>query len=238
MRDDKSIEKLHLGCGLVAPEGWINVDGSWNARIARFPTVRNLALRFGILSRAKAMVPWGSEIFIHDVRKRLPFEGCRFRAIYTSHLLEHLYLSEADDLLCECLRVLKPMGVLRVVVPDLSALVERYIQAKPGWSQQSSTPIPPADEFNTSLLLRPSSVPGGGLAFRVYSLLKDFHTHKWIYDADSLIHHLLAAGFEEVAARRVHESRIENIRAIEQPSRILGGAGVCIEGLKPRHPLS
>ena len=39
--------------------------------------------------------------------------------VYSSHLLGHLTLKSANQYLREAYRVLKPEGVLRIVVPDL-----------------------------------------------------------------------------------------------------------------------
>ncbi len=61
----------------------------------------------------------------------------------------------------------------------------------------------------------------------------DFHTHKWMYDANSLIRHMEPAGFVEVRQMALYESRIEGIEQIEDPSRVLRGEGICIEGIKP-----
>jgi predicted SAM-dependent methyltransferase len=49
----------------------------------------------------------------------LPFNDSTVEAIYSEHCFEHLdYESEAKHFLRECLRCLKPQGVLRIVVPD------------------------------------------------------------------------------------------------------------------------
>lgn len=64
---------------------------------------------------------------VHNLEGRLPFEDCEFDAVYHSHLLEHLPRSQAPLLLRECYRVLKPRGVLRVVVPDLEQIARLYL---------------------------------------------------------------------------------------------------------------
>jgi len=62
----------------------------------------------------KVDAPWSSRIFIHDVRKPLPFPAGSAEAICSSHLLEHLYFREGKTLVRECFRVLASKGVLRV----------------------------------------------------------------------------------------------------------------------------
>ena len=49
--------------------------------------------------------------------------------IYHSHLLEHLDQEEGEDLIKECFRVLKPGGILRVVVPDLERICRDYLSS-------------------------------------------------------------------------------------------------------------
>jgi len=49
--------------------------------------------------------------------------------IYCSRVLEHLEEWEAVELLRECRRVLRPGGVLRLVVPDLLKMVKNYYGA-------------------------------------------------------------------------------------------------------------
>jgi hypothetical protein len=47
--------------------------------------------------------------------------------VYHSHLLEHMDQEEGEDLIKECFRVLKPGGILRVVVPDLERICRDYL---------------------------------------------------------------------------------------------------------------
>lgn len=55
-------------------------------------------------------------------------------------------------------------------------------------------------------------------------------SHKWMYDAESLIGYLEAAGFHEVAQMEFCRSAIPGIEEVERPDRVLNVAGVCIEG--------
>jgi predicted SAM-dependent methyltransferase len=229
--------RINLGCGLQAPDGWINVDGSWNARLAKHPRIRRLFSFLHFVAKDKAEIPWSSKIYIHDVRKPLPFSDCSARAIYTSHLLEHLYFEAGRQLILESFRVLAGGGILRVVVPDLNAMVREYLGERPfGQLSAELESLSPADRFNRRLLMRWPPPTRNGV-YGIYNSWKDFHTHKWMYDADSLIALFESVGFVEVQRRENHDSRIDNIEKVEDPSRILNGGGICVEGVKPQRCL-
>lgn len=222
--------KLHLGCGLVTPAAWLNVDGSLNARLGKFPLVRSVARAIG-LTDSKARFDKG--VYGHDLRKRLPWPDNSFDAIYASHLFEHMYVDEVTRLLAECKRVLAPGGVVRIVVPDLAVLIEGYNTGKfPEWTRDHIQDAPRADMFVKSILMREPSAPRGGLFKRIYHAMFDFHSHKWMYDGESMGARLTQAGFRDVRRMGYAESRIEGILEVEREGRVVGGAGLVVEGVK------
>jgi len=228
------MKRLHLGCGLNTPEGWTHVDGSWNAWLAKYPILRKVLKAFYLLPVDLKDISWNPDILIHDVRKPLPFQDNTFNSIYASHLLEHLYLEEAKLLLKECFRVLLPAGVLRMVVPDLRSIITEYIGDKPlGNLSNDIETINRADGLNKRLLFRSPEPRSGNLFYGIYMSLKDFHSHKWMYDADSLIVYFKEAGFVNVREMQFLESQIEGIEKIEKGESVLNGEGICVEGLKP-----
>ena len=62
-----------------------------------------------------------------DVRRGLPFAQSTCDAVYHSHVLEHLDRVTAVKFISEAVRVLKPQGVMRVVVPDLEEIARLYL---------------------------------------------------------------------------------------------------------------
>jgi ubiquinone/menaquinone biosynthesis C-methylase UbiE len=178
---------------------------------------------------------WDSDVFVHDVRKGLPFENNSLSAVYSSHMLEHLYFEEARRLLDECYRILEPRGVLRIVVPDLGAIVADYCGGTPGVrrEQDARDDVYAADRLMERLLMRKPCPPSGSLAFRAYTALKDFHSHKWMYDGDSLSGYFGRAGFVDIGHKEFRESLITGIEEVEMPDRVLNGNGICVEGVKP-----
>ena len=92
--------RLNLGCGSQVHPEWTNVD-----IMPRHPGVIN-----------------------HDLNKRLPFADASFEVVYHSHVLEHLTKAHGKAFVGECYRVLKPGGILRVVVPDLEMIARLYLE--------------------------------------------------------------------------------------------------------------
>lgn len=45
------MKKLHLGSGTIAPKDWINIDGSWNAWLAKYPLLKKIIKFTGIVEK-------------------------------------------------------------------------------------------------------------------------------------------------------------------------------------------
>lgn len=91
---------LNVGCGNSYHKDWVNIDIKSSS-----PLVREF-----------------------DIRKGLPYESNHFEAVYASHVLEHMTLQEAENLISEMRRVLKENGIIRIVVPDLEQIIREYMK--------------------------------------------------------------------------------------------------------------
>lgn len=91
----------------------------------------------------------------------------------------------------------------------------------------------PADKLNERLMYHDSQPLSGSVIYRLYKALTAFDSHKWMYDAESLIYHFRQAGFVGVQEMQFCQSRIQGIEEVEQPERVLNSVGVCVEGIKP-----
>jgi len=100
---------LNIGAGPFGEIGWVNLD----------------------LSKYKNIT------FVYDCRKQLPFDNGTVSRIRCEHFFEHLDRREhTAPFLKECLRVLKPGGVLRIIVPDLELFINAYSQnTDEGWNK-------------------------------------------------------------------------------------------------------
>lgn len=224
----KSPIKLHLGCGSHRPDGWVNVDGSWNARLAKIPLLRKALGFFHLVPGELLRIPWDSHISICDVRKPLPFPNGSAQGVYASHLLDCLHLFETQRLLKECFRVLRPGGVLRVVVEDIRPILQEYLEERPSARlSEELACLRPADRLMARLLCKNPEPPRGGFLYELYRRVTDFQTRKWAYDADSLKFHLKEAGFGDISERKFLDSQIPKIEEVEKTP------GICVEGIRP-----
>ncbi len=94
--------RINLGCGPVYVEDpdWVNFDFS-------------------------ASSPWVTKA---NLLKRLPLANGTVSVVYSSHFLEHVPRDSVNNLLADCLRVLEPGGVIRLVLPDLENLAREYLK--------------------------------------------------------------------------------------------------------------
>ena len=109
---------LNLGCGSRVHPDWVNIDHSPRACLRHVPILRRFA-----------PTPLPPNFINHDLRRGIPFSEGQVHAVYSSHLLEHLPLASVPDFLREQRRVLKPGGVVRVVIPDLELAARQYLKA-------------------------------------------------------------------------------------------------------------
>jgi predicted SAM-dependent methyltransferase len=91
---------LNVGCGKKYNKEWTNID-----MVSDSPHVTRCSLIKGI-----------------------PFKDNTFDVVYHSQVLEHIPKENAAFFMKECYRVLKPNGVIRVVVPDLENIAREYLK--------------------------------------------------------------------------------------------------------------
>jgi len=229
------LTRLHLGCGPHVIDGWMNIDGSWSAWFARHQRLAKALAALHVIPKRLVVNFYPDTIRVHDLRLPLPFiasDSCE--AVYASHLLEHMLFADAQRLLRESFRVLAPGGSARFVVPDLRAIVMEYTGQ--GTIADDHGEIPTlcgADRFSARFLNAGTAPQDGSFLYRLYTSMTAFHTHKWMYDGASLKQHMEKAGFTSVSERSLHDSDIRGIEGIEEPFRVVGGNGVCVEGVKP-----
>lgn len=116
---------VQYGCGWDAPENWFNFDASPTLRIERIPVVGRR-----ISARLKGNPePFPSNVQYGDIVKGLPLPDGSCAAVYCSHVLEHLSLTDCRKALANTKRLLRPGGTFRFVLPDLLFYIKRYEQA-------------------------------------------------------------------------------------------------------------
>jgi SAM-dependent methyltransferase len=202
--------QLHLGSGPEAHEGWISVDKSLVARVSRSPWVAEVLARVGVLSEQQRTTRWPDEVVQMDLAKRFPWDDDSARAIYSSHMVEHLSRTQARHVLGQCLRVLVPGGVLRLVLPNLNGAVARYLDAKRAGNPRA------ADALVEFLYMAPEQGEVSLLRRAGYRLLH--RPHLWMYDAESLAVVLEDTGFVAVTQCDFREGACPDLSSIETRS--------------------
>jgi predicted SAM-dependent methyltransferase len=73
-------------------------------------------------------ISFGEGVIAHNLLSGIPFENNSFDLVYHSHVLEHFSKQDGENFIMECLRVLRPNGVLRIAIPDLEQIAKLYLR--------------------------------------------------------------------------------------------------------------
>lgn len=186
--------RINLGCGLAVTKGWINVDGSFNAFIATMPKiVHKLSYKLSGAHKYYSFEEYSNllsnnNFFQANLSNGIPANTDSTDCIYTSHFLEHLYHREANKLISDCYRILKPGGLIRIVVPSLEHAINLF-------NNNERKKALDAYFFN-----------GGS----------SFDQHKYMYDYN-LLHELLAQhGFSQIFLCKYREGSCPDIEILDR----------------------
>jgi SAM-dependent methyltransferase len=185
------MRNLHLGSLAEEVPGWENTDITPHIFVAKVPGAARIlrALRLmtagryeehsrGVYARLRYL----------NAAKRFPYPEGTFDNVFSCHMLEHLYREEAEHCVRESYRVLKPGGVLRIVVPDLDLLVRAYDERKPEQLLQK---------------IYENTQP------------RDKNRHHWMYTASSLSRLLSNAGFRSVERAAYQKGRCPDLERLD-----------------------
>lgn len=126
--------RLHLGAFNRSVDGWVNTDVTPHIWISKIPFLPFILRKMNLMSVERYQEHKGkkfSQLKYLNLTKPLPYSPESVEAIFSSHVLEHLFMDEVENLMPEIYRVLKPGGVCRIVVPDLDKIVALYCPEDP-----------------------------------------------------------------------------------------------------------
>ena len=94
--------KVNLACGNCYTKDWLNLDYN----------------------------PSSPDVKSADLLGQLPIPDNTASVVYSSHFLEHIPIDMTRSFLAECYRILKPDGIIRLVLPDWEELCETYLMLR------------------------------------------------------------------------------------------------------------
>ncbi len=207
---------VQYGCGLSAPEQWINFDVSPTLRIQKIPL-------FGkwIVKRTGTVFP--NNVKYGDIIKGLPIKENSCSGVYSSHTLEHLSLNGFREALRNTYKILRPGGIFRCIVPDLEPAARKYIKDLDNGNTTASIGFVGGDTL-LGTVARSKSLRG---IFRHYL---GNSKHLWMWDHESMAYELKQAGFENVRRCSFNDSSDEMFTYVEEKKRFV--SAVAIECIK------
>jgi predicted SAM-dependent methyltransferase len=200
-------KKFHLGCGTIFIKDYLNI-GWWEH------------LGKDTLYAAPNGVE-GAVLYNHDLVEGIPAADNSLDVVYHSHMLEHLSYAEGIDFIAACYRVLKPGGILRVLVPDLGLWCQNYVADNSFFFDEYRR-----GALNDDKVLYPTKGS-------VFMGMLHNHGHKMGYDFDTLSALLARTGFERIRRTMVQDSDLEDIAIVEPYFPLKALETLCVECYKP-----
>jgi len=196
---------MNVGCGPDGPPSWTNIDRSPHILLDRVPPMKWALYRLGALGDSH-MTTWPSNIIYGNVCRGLRFPDGSADAIYSSHMLEHLYFDDAQRALREFRRLLSPKGILRLALPDSEKLASAFL------ASHDTKGADAALDFNLGLNAHPLARPSG--PGRLTSRL-GASTHRWQPTCPLVTRMLVDSGFDHVVECDFLSGDLPDLAAVE-----------------------
>lgn len=161
---------LNVGCGENVHQGFINLDYKW---------------------RPNMQLCW-------DITKGLPIPANSIKGIFSEHCLEHIVYSQCCSVLKEFYRILRPSGVVRIIVPDAELYLDLYQKDKQG----ESVEFPYVSKQDLQNGFTP--------IMAVNRVFRD-HGHLFAYDARTIEVMLDKIGFDDIRKESFMNGRDSNL---------------------------
>lgn len=237
---------LNLGCGTRTSPRMVNIDFSIYQRIRTSPASKVIAAVALHGYRREQFNAMHDNVVVHDLRKGIPAESDSVDAVYHSHVMEHIDRDAVPGFLAEIVRVLRPGGVHRIVVPDLERLARSYLASLESGHADH-------DKAVESIFLQCVRREAHGTSLqapmrrRLENLIlggarRRGETHQWMWDRRNLCNALAAAGFVEVQQVDAGTSAIPDWQTIGLDLNLDGTLykpeSLFMEARKPARPLA
>lgn len=206
---------VQYGCGLSAPQNWLNFDVSPTLRLQKLPFV-------GKLISPMLNVQFPKNVKYGDIIKGLPIKENSVDGIFCSHTLEHLSLDDLRVALKNTMKVMKHDSIFRMVLPDLEFYAKKYIECLNSGETTAS------HDFMFDTMLGIKSRPKG-IRELLSNSFGNSH-HLWMWDYLSLSMELRDLGFKEIRRCSFGDCKDEMFNFVEDEGRFINCLGIeCIK---------
>jgi len=199
------MKKVVLGCGREPKLGWINTDQKGFTKQKT-------------LSWFEEKRKEGYTIIFLDVTEKFPFEDESIDYIFSEHMIEHVYEKDGLHCLQECLRVLKPGGVVRTVAPSRTF----YETHRDDHSEFTVN-------YCRRILNRETFL---GAANQIAQRSLGEQGHYWVPTLEMLIDQHKKAGFQDVKECTYAESEHKELNGVDLVDGLREHESIVVEGTK------
>jgi len=165
--------------------------------------------------------PWQNLNAEHDIRKPLKFADGSVSFILAEHVIEHVPFLQGWGFIRECLRVLKPEGVLRLAFPDISKFIATSLPGSPDSYCEIKSFDVSAKHYADALRERHPAVANRGPLAAMASLLVGWeHQCAWTLHSGAGV--LLATGYRHVTETPYGWSDFPELMGVDGHHRDVG----------------